>query len=498
MASGRVSSELRDAAVSGARWTGIARVARELVAFAATVTLARLVSPAEFGHATIALTVVALTALLGTAGCTAPLVQRRELTDRLVGAGVVLCVSLAGVLTLATAGASVVIVAPVFGGRTAELVLLAAPAWLLAAAGAPSVALLQRALRFRALAVVESLAAVLASLTAVVYSLVGAGDTALVVGGLVLIASTALAALFAAPPGTARTDGKTLRETVGFAAPLAASSLVYIGYRNVDYLIVGAQTSPTQLGYYWRAFQLAVVYQSKISNIMQRVSLPVFARSRSREELRALHDRMVRTHASVLVPLLAAFIAAAPVAVPWVFGSAWTPAVAPAQIMAVAGMSEAIMAGIGPLMVSIGRPGVLLRFNLAAFALYAVTIYALVPFGLEAVAVGVASFGVLVVIGFQLFVRRPFVGLTWRDLWLETRAGIVTGVGVLATGTAVRESLEALDTPAAALLGLVGAAVLVVYIGLLRSLFPGELDSLRRILGAVSGRSSARRFTART
>lgn len=498
MASERVSSELREAAVSGARWTGMARLARELVAFAATVALARLVSPAEFGHATIALTVVALTALLGTAGCTAPLVQRRELTDRLVGAGVVVCVSLAAVLTLATAGAAVVLVEPVFGSRTAELVLLAAPAWLLAAVGAPSVALLQRALRFRALAVVESLAAVLASLAAVVYTMVGAGDTALVVGGLVLVATTALAALSAAPPRTARTDGKTLRETIGFAAPLTASSLVYIGYRNVDYLIVGARTSPTQLGYYWRAFQLAVVYQSKISNIMQRVSLPVFARSRSREELRALHDRMVRTHACVLVPLLAAFIAAAPVAVPWVFGSAWAPAVVPAQIMAVAGMSEAIMAGIGPLMVAIGRPGVLLRFNLVVFAAYAAIVYALVPYGLEAVAAGVAGFGVLVVVGNQLFLRGPFAGLTWHDLWSETRAGIVTGVGVLATGTAVREALEALGAPPAALLGVLGAAVLVVYAGLLRALFPAELDSLRRIFGAVSGRGSARHATPHT
>lgn len=487
MAGERVSSELRDATISGARWTGASRLVRELFAFAATVVLARLVSPAEFGYATIALSVVALTALLGTAGYTAPLVRGTELTGRLVGAGVVTCLSLGVVLTLVTAVAAVVLVPGVFGGRTADLVLLAAPVWLLAAVGAPSVALLQRALRFRALALVESAAAVLASASAVTYAWVGAGDTALVVGGLVLVGATAIVALAVSPPRALRTDMASLKDTIGFGAPLAASSLVYIGYRNVDYFIVGARTTPAQLGYYWRAFQLGVVYQSKISNVMQRVSLPVFARSSSREELRVIHDRIVRTHATVLVPLLATFIVAAPVLVPWLFGSIWSPAVLPAQIMAVAGMAEAVTAGIGPLMVAVGRPGALLRFNLVVFAAYAVVIWVLVPYGIDVVAAGVAAFGVLAVLAVQVFIRQPLVGLTWRDLWSETRAGIVVGLGILAGGTIVREALDAFDLAPFVVLCALGAIVLGLYVALLRALFPVELGDLRAVVAAVRG-----------
>lgn len=490
MPAGPVSPELRSATISGARWTGLARLTREVIAFGATIVLARLLAPAEFGDAAIALVVVALTAILGTAGCTAALVQRPELSDRLVGAAVLLCAVVASVLTLATIVAAWLLVRPIFGDRTADLVLLAAPAWLLMAVGSPSQALLQRRLRFRALAIVDSVAAASSALAAVALAVAGVGGAALVVGGLVLVGTTGLLALGAERPASIRADRAAMRDTLGFVTPLALSSLVYLGYRNVDYLIIGARSTSTQLGFYWRAFQLGVVYQSKISNIMQRVSFPVFARATTERELRALHDRIVRTHATVLVPLLASFIAAAPVLIPWLFGSAWEPAVRPAQIMAVAGMAEAIMAGIGPLMVALGRPGVLLRWNLAVLGVYAVMIYVLAPHGIQVVAIGVATFGVLALVGTQAFIRRPFANLTFRDLWAETRAGILVGAVVLTAGTGVREALEAVGMPSLGVLALLGLATLLLYGGCLKAFFPAAWLDLRATFRSVGGSRS--------
>ena len=47
--------QLREAAVSGVRWFAIARVATEALQLASAVALARLVSPADFGNASVAL-----------------------------------------------------------------------------------------------------------------------------------------------------------------------------------------------------------------------------------------------------------------------------------------------------------------------------------------------------------------------------------------------------------------------------------------------------------
>src|SRR6185295_4282970 len=45
------SNDLKEAAVSGVRWTMVARVASELISLVSAVVLARLVAPSEFGEA---------------------------------------------------------------------------------------------------------------------------------------------------------------------------------------------------------------------------------------------------------------------------------------------------------------------------------------------------------------------------------------------------------------------------------------------------------------
>src|SRR3954447_17435143 len=70
--------ELRDAAVAGVRWVAIAKVIGESAQLIASVILARLIVPAEFGHAAIALILVPLAAILTFEGFGSALVQRKE------------------------------------------------------------------------------------------------------------------------------------------------------------------------------------------------------------------------------------------------------------------------------------------------------------------------------------------------------------------------------------------------------------------------------------
>jgi lipopolysaccharide exporter len=335
------------------------------------------------------------------------------------------------------------------------------------------------------LAAIEVTSVVAGAVLGVSLAVAGFNGEALVGAGLGLVGTGGLLSFAAAPVTAFKTDRRVVLEMLGFATPVALSSLVYLGFRNVDYAILGARSSATQLGYYWRAFQFGVEYQSKISLVMILVSFPVYSRASSMDELRSIRTRIVRGHASVLVPLLAFFIAVAPVLVPWLFGPAWEPSVRPAQILAVAGMADAIVTGVGPLMIAIGRPGALLRWNVIVLAGYALMVFLLAPHGLDAVAIGVALFGVAIVIGSQAALMRPYAGLSYRQLWADTRAGIVVGVGVLLAATAVREVLGRFDLPAVITLIVLGSSAVVVYGMLLRMLFPAEWSDLRALAGRI-------------
>src|ERR1700759_4446476 len=72
---------MKDAAVSGVRWLVLTRIVSESVAVIATVALARLLAPAEFGRAAVALIFVPLAGILTFEGFASALVQREAVED---------------------------------------------------------------------------------------------------------------------------------------------------------------------------------------------------------------------------------------------------------------------------------------------------------------------------------------------------------------------------------------------------------------------------------
>lgn len=482
---------LRRSTLAGVRWIGGARLVAETMALASSIVLARLIPPAEFGRAAVALIVVALAIIIGPAGLTAVLVQRRELAQAHLEAAGFLSLAVGAAATGSTLAFAATAGPSLFGDEIARLLELAAPAWLISSAGAVSQAMLQRALDFRRVAVLETIGVLGGTGTGVALAAAGFGARALVLGGLVGLATGTVLALAWARPPLPRPHARALVEVGTFAAPAALSSLVYSMFRNVDYAILGARLPPADVGYYYRAYQLGVDYQSKLSQIMMRVSFPVYSRSRSLEELRELCTRIVRVHATVLVPLIAAFVGVAPIAVPWIYGSAWAPSVVPAQIIAVAGIGHALTTGTGPILVATGRLRTLLAWNTLELVSYAVLIFVLSSHSLLAVAIGVASFGAIVAVVNQTMLIGPILRLSPRELARDVAPGFAAGAAVLGVVVALRAAFGFLGLDGLHPLPLLVALALAcaaTYAAVLRVLFPAVWHDLGAVAGRVTGR----------
>jgi PST family polysaccharide transporter len=486
---------LRAATLSGIRWISIGRVVAETTALVSSIALARLIPPSQFGHAAVALTVVGMAAIMGPAGITAVLVQRRDLERPELEAVSFLTLAIGVLLTLVTIAFSHAGAETIFGSETANLIAIASPAWTIAAIGAVPQALLQRELRFRVIAVADSLAVLVGAGVAVGLALAGIDAKALVLGGLAATACLTAVAVIAARNVAPRPTAAGIKAVGTFSASVTASSFVYTLFRNVDYWILGARLGPVSVGYYWRAYQLGVDYQSKISQIMLRVAFPVYTRVESPDELRRLRRKIVRTHAVVIIPVMAFFIGTAPVLIPWVFGAAWQPAVRPAQIIAVAGIAYSIATGTGPLMVAVGKPHALLVWSVCELVVYAGLILVLAPHGIIAVSIGVAVFAVVSLLVIQVGLLRPFVGLPVAQLLDDVLPGLVAGVGVLVPVVLVRQALSGAlgPVPSLAFLASVGA---IVYLVVLRLVFRNELRDLESIVRRVGDRRSARQSPA--
>jgi teichuronic acid exporter len=470
------SEGLLDAAVTGARWLAIARVCSDSVQFFAAVLLARHIIPAEFGHAAIALILVPLSAILTFEGFASALVQRKEISRRHIEAASLASV-VAGIgLTVLTWFGAPLVAEPIFGARTTELIQLASPLYLIAGISAVPRSLLWRRLEFRAVSLVETASLVLGSIVSVVLAFTGSSGEAIVIGALCGQATATVLMVFLAPPARPRLHRSELRDILTFGAPASGAGLLYVAITNVDYTILAARLSAAQVGIYWRAFQLGVVYQDKISGIVMRLSFPVYSRTRDMTQLTKLHERATRVHAAVVCPILAIGIVVMPALVPWLFGGAWRPAVPVAQILCIAGMVAAVLTGFAQLMLAAGHPRALFRFNIAVLLVYGVTVWLTAKQGLTVVAGAVVGVYLLQLLGVYGILFRRVVGIPVGRMVSDLSPAVVGSAAIMAIGIPLESVLRSAPAPfAVALLAGIG---FVIHVTVLRNFFPAVWNDL--------------------
>jgi O-antigen/teichoic acid export membrane protein len=490
--------ELKRATVSGIRWVILGRVVVESVTFGSLLILARILTPADFGHAAVALVVLALANAVKGFGTA--LVQLPSMRREHQQAASALSLGLGLTLTALTIVLAPVVAEPIFGSETATLIQIVAPAFAIFGLAAAPEATIYRKVNFRAVGVIDASAQVVGSGLALGLAFAGLGAKALVIGVLAIAATSSLALTLASRPLILPAwRPREMRELLSYGTFASANSLVDNLGRNVDYAILGAMLRPADVGFYQRAYQIGIDYQGKLTGILLRVAFPIYSRTSSLEQMRGLNERIVRAHGAILLPLLGIFIAIAPELVPWLYGSAWKPAVLPSQILAVGGMAVALLVGWGPFLMATNRMATLFRWNLGALMCFAAVVFAFAHVGLTAVCIAVAAyhFARLLAVQHVIFGRLLDSGL--RHFWSEVAPSVVSSSIMLAAAIACERGLRSLGAPQAVV---VIAAILVaaaVYLGSLRLLFPQVTRDLTVLAGRVlpGGLRTRRREAAR-
>jgi PST family polysaccharide transporter len=473
--------ELRAAAVRGIRWASISRPATEVIQLVSLVILARLISPAEFGRYAIALIAQEVAFIIISEGVSSALVQRKYVDREHLQTGVALGLLMGLGLTVMTLVASSLIVAPIFGARTALFVRLISPLGLVSAATTVPMATLRRRMEFRRLSEIEVLSTLVRVAVCVALALAGLGGEALVLGLLANALVIALVACISAPPPLPRLHLQAARELLAYGLPASMAAVSWVGFNNVDYAIIGARLNAFQTGLYFRAYTLAIEYQKKVSVVMGQVGFPVLSRTRDADELTEMHRQMVRLLTIMLFPLLVLLAIEAPVLVPFLLGSAWSEATVPVQILALGGAATLVIDAAGTVLMATGRTRALLGYGIAHFLAYGLAVYAVVPYGIVAVAVAAAVVHTLFLIVAYALLLRGSPEHTLRRLWSDIAPATVSCLGLAAVVVPANFALSAAHVPAIVQLTVVGLIAAPPYLLTLRVCFP-EISRRQRLI----------------
>lgn len=385
------------------------------VQFCATVTLAHLVSPAEFGRAAMAGVIGNFALVVADLGLATALVQRPELADDELDAAFGVSLAAAAALLVVLLAGAPVLESVFAGAGVAPLLRLQGVAGACWIAGAVPRALLARGLRTALLLRQELLAAVLATAAGIAGALAGLGAAAVVLMTAVSCAAATVLAYRAARVRPRLRGLAAASPLLAVGLPLAALNVVAYWARSVDSLLIGRWAGPVELGLYNRAYGLMLLPLAQAGTLAASLLLPALARlQHDREAARTTYLRAQGALALVVMPLLAVAWSAADDLVAVLFGRAWRDAGELLRVLLLAGLLQVTTVLVSAACGSHGQTRALLRQGLVNGPLTMAAVFWGATYG-TAAAVAWAY------VGATLVTSGPVVRLAGRTLGFRVR-----------------------------------------------------------------------------
>ena len=481
---------LTERTLQAGHWRSASLFAQLALQFGTAVVLARLLSPADFGLAGLALVVIGFVAVLADAGLGSALVYRRTLTSDDIRVAFTLSMAAAAALCLALLLLAPWLASPFHHDALAQVLRVEAPLFVLTAAGSVARALLRRRLDFRRLFIIDltSYAGGYA-LVGVTLAVLGLGVWSLVGAALAHAAVASALSLALAPhpvrPLLALGEGRQLL-TYGGADTLN-SVVAYIG-RSADVVVIGRWLGTAELGLYTRAFSLFAVPLSYLGTAMTSVLFPAMSEIRGdARRSRSGYLLGVQLMTMIAAPLCAGVVVAAPHLILGLYGERWRGAVLPLQILASAGTLRAVYHLGAAVTHASGNVMAEVRRQAALAALLYLGAFVGMRWGITGVSAGVVG-GMLFMYFTMAHLSLRIVQGSWREFFAAHLAGLALGLQVGLVALAARWAMEysgAGSLSTLLVIAAVSAAGVPLGLYLLpRALRPGDL--LSRLGGSLS------------
>lgn len=320
---------------SGLAWTGLVKWGAQLLSWASTLVIARLLAPTDYGIIGMAGVYLVLVQQVSEFGLGVAVIQQRGLDRvqiaRLGGLAVIIGVG----LFLLSAGLAPTLAAFYGEPAVSSVLLVGAGLFVVSSFQVVPSSLLAKELAFRRLAIIEAIEALTQTGVTIALALSGARYWALMIGPAVARTASTIMLVLARPhPLAWPRNLKTLREPALFGWRVVVSRLTWYVYSNSDFLVIGRLLGAEMLGAYTLGWNIASVPVEKIGGVLSRVTMPVLSVAQDDRPLLARYFLLGSEALALLVlPASIGLTLVAPDFVPVVLGPRWLPAVIPLQAL---------------------------------------------------------------------------------------------------------------------------------------------------------------------
>jgi O-antigen/teichoic acid export membrane protein len=474
--------------IEGMAWTAGMKWGTQILSWASTLIVARLLSPTDYGLFGMAMVVQGFLAPIYDLGLGTAIIQRRDLTDEEIS-------RLGGLTLVYSAGFSLLTIA--LAGPVAAFYREPAVRWILIVfALASAVASLQmlpravlaRQLKFRTIAFIDGVGGLTLTITTLALALAGLRYKALVYGAATSAVVTTIIGLIVAPHRYAlpRRAAK-LKDAATYGWHVALSRVGWYVYTNADFAIVGRVLGKAALGAYSFGWTIATIPIDRVGSLVARVIPSVFASIQTDVlAMRRYFLGITEGLAFIVLPLAAGLALTADDFVRVVLGERWSPSIMPLRVLAFYGGFRSLATVLSPILVATGHARRNLYFTLLATAVLPPLFYIGTRWGPAGVAAAwIVGFPLvsLPMYAFTLRLLDASLGAYLRALWPALSATAAMAIAVLLVRFA------AAHWPMAGRFAAEVAVGAVTYLGVVLALHRGRIEAFRGLLRGARSRA---------
>jgi O-antigen/teichoic acid export membrane protein len=373
---------------SGAVWAVLNSGAKHGMDLLVFLLLARWLAPQAFGLMALVSTVLVVVVMLAELGLAEALVQRKRLAGVAVDTAFWLLMGVGGLLAIGLAALASPLAKLYEQPDLAPLVWALCPLVVVVSLNAVPQALMQRALRFRPLALRGMVGTLVGGATGLGMALAGADVWSLAVQQLVA-AGVGLALLWGQTDWRPRWrfSPAAARRLLGFGRHVLMTRCLNVVASKVDDAVIGFVLGPVALGVYAVAGRLRLALEQLFCQGIDAVALSAFSRLASqRDVLAQAYLGATRTAISLALPVFLSAAWLAPELLPMLIGQQWSAAMAPLQALLLAGLLQAFLHFNHAVFRAVGQPQRSWQLGLASLMINGVLVTVAVGWGVQAVA----------------------------------------------------------------------------------------------------------------
>jgi O-antigen/teichoic acid export membrane protein len=360
-------------------------VIRDLLQFAGTVILARLLTPSDYGVAALSLMVLSLVSIASFKSIILHALQTRDPAQidwqsHFSGG---LAINLAAGLMMLVVGSCLAFI-PVYASASL-LVCTLSVAMFTDLLGGLRFAMLQcrhEWARYRTLLFIGAVVAMAVSIGA---AFLGAGPWALLAGTVLLNVPAALDLVFVARwRPNLKWPRSDYNQSLKFGLNRAASSLMTAGRQIVEHSAIVALNSFSALGIFTRSFGLSTMLSGRFGLIVVQTLYPVLTRAEARtQQFQHAAGLLLAGTAWVTIPAAAFLACTASETVGVLYGSQWSGVTQLLPIVSVLVAITGLTQCASQLLLANERPGLCLKLDGAGGVASLVLLVVALPQGLE-------------------------------------------------------------------------------------------------------------------